>query len=58
MTSEEFDFDTWFDALAAAALDKCGVDFKDRDAVRADYEAGRDYADVADEIADEYTDLD
>ena len=32
--------------------------FKDRDSVRADYEACRDYADVADEIADEYTDLD
>lgn len=31
MTNEEFDFDTWFDALTAVVLDKCGVEFNDRD---------------------------
>ena len=58
MTNEEFYFDTWFNALAAAVLDKCGVDFKDRDSVRDDYEACRDYADVAEEIINKYADRD
>ena len=56
MTKNEFDFDCWFDSLSAMVLDKCGVDFRDEDAVRDDYEAGRNCADVADEIADEYAD--
>ena len=57
-TKTDFDFDTWFDALAAAVLDKCGVEFNDRDSVLADYNDGRNYADVADEIADEYANCD
>ena len=42
----------------AVVLDKCGVEFNDRDSVLADYNDGRNYADVADEIADEYADCD
>ena len=42
-------------------LDLCtcfvtGVGCRDQDAVRADYEAGRDMFDVVDEIAAEYED--
>lgn len=37
-------------------LDKCGAEFRDEDSVRADYEAGKNCADVADEIAAEYGD--
>lgn len=56
MTKQDFDFDTWFDSLAAFVLDKCGIEFRDRDSVREDYDKGRNCADVADEIADEYAD--
>ncbi|MEW6164417.1 MAG: hypothetical protein AB1642_05080 [Pseudomonadota bacterium] len=44
------------EAQAAMVLDKCGVEFRDEDAVRSDYEAGKNCADVADEIAAEYGD--
>jgi len=54
----EFDFSTWFGALQANVLDRCGVDFKDEDSVRQDYEAGKDVYDVIDEIVAEYGELD
>jgi len=54
MTNEHFDFETWYDNLTAIILDKSGVDFRDEESVRADYDAGKDCADVADEIASEY----
>ena len=54
MTKSEFDFDTWFDNLAMMVLDKAGVEFRDQESVREDYEAGKNLADVADEIAAEY----
>lgn len=54
MTKSEFDFETWFDSLSAMVLDQCGVDFRDEDSVREDYEAGKNCADVADEVAAEY----
>ena len=56
MTKTEFDFDTWFDSLAAMVLDETGFDLRDQDSVRADYDAGRNLADVAEEIAAEYRD--
>lgn len=56
MTKEDFDFETWFDSLAAMVLDKTGVEFRDEESVREDYENGRNLADVADEIAAEYGD--
>jgi hypothetical protein len=54
MQKPEFDFDTWFGVLQSNVLDRTGVDFKDEDSVRQDYEDGRDVYDVIDEIADEY----
>jgi len=54
MTNEHFDFETWFDNLTIIISDRSGVDFQDEESVRADYDAGRDCAEVADEIADEY----
>ncbi len=54
MTKHEFEFDTWFGVLQDQVLDKAGVDFKDEDSVRSDYDAGRDVYDVIDEIAAEY----
>lgn len=56
MDKHDFDFVTWFDCLAAMVLDKCGFEFRDEDSVRGDYEAGKNCADVADEIAAEYAD--
>jgi hypothetical protein len=58
MDKYEFDFDTWFESLAAMVLDKTGVGFRDRDSVRGDYEGGKNCADVADDIAAEYGDCD
>ena len=56
MDKGDFDFDTWFDNLAMMVLDKCGVEFRDEESVRGDYEAGKNCADVADMIAAEYAD--
>ncbi|WP_333709768.1 hypothetical protein [Malikia spinosa] len=54
MTSDDFDFDTWFDTLSLLVLDGAGVEFQDQDSVRNDYETGRNVHDVADEIIAEY----
>ena len=56
MTKNEFDFETWFDNLSMMVLDLAGIKFDDKDAVKEDYEQGRNLADVADEIAAEYRD--
>ena len=58
MVKGEFDFDTWFESLAATVLDKTGVEFTDEDSVRGDYEAGKNCFDVANDIATEYEDCD
>lgn len=54
MTKTEFDFDTWFGVLQSNVLDRSGVDFKDEDSVRDDFDNGRDVYDVIDEIVAEY----
>lgn len=54
MTKHEFDFDTWFDTLSLIVLDRTGVEFRDADSVRGDYDEGRDVYDVIDEIVAEY----
>ena len=54
MTSSDTEFDTWFDTLQLHVLDATGVQFRDRDSVRGDYDAGKDVFDVIDEIVDEY----
>lgn len=58
MVKGEFDFETWFANIAIMVLDKTGVDFKDEESVRGDYEAGKNCSEVADEIAAEYGDGD
>ena len=35
-------------------LDRTGVEFKDKDSVREDYDEGRDVFDVVDDIVAEY----
>lgn len=54
MTNNDTDFDAWFDTVAAHVLGRAGVDFKDRDSVKDDYDRGRDAFDVIDEIVAEY----
>lgn len=54
MTNDDTDFDTWFGVLQVNVLDQTGVDFKDEDAVRDDFGAGRSVYDVIDEIVAEY----
>lgn len=54
MTNDDTDFDTWFGVLQVNVLDRTGVDFKDEDSVRGDYDDGRDVYDVIDEIVAEY----
>ena len=47
-------FDDWFDTLSMHVLDRTGVEFKDKDSVREDYDEGRDVFDVVDDIVAEY----
>lgn len=54
MKKRDCDFDTWFDTLAIMVLDRCGVEYRDEESVRGDYEDGRDVYDVIDEIVAEY----
>lgn len=56
MTNADTDFETWFDILSMNVLDRAGVDFKDRDSVRHDFDKGADVFDVIDEIVAEYGD--
>jgi len=56
MTKKDFDFETWFDSLVMIVLDKSGFNLRNEESVRKDYDAGRDCAVVADEIAGEYMD--
>ncbi len=53
MDKFDTDFDTWFDCLCINLLD-AGIDFKDRDAVRSDYDDGQNMYDVVEAIVQEY----
>lgn len=55
MTKAEFDFDTWFESLSMMVLDETGFEFRDAESVRADYDAGKNLAEVAAEISAEYS---
>jgi hypothetical protein len=57
MEKPEFSFETWFGTLQTIVLDRTGVDFKDEDSVRQDYEDGRSVYDVIDDIVAEYGEL-
>ena len=48
--SEGFDFDTWLDNLTVQIGERTGVDFKDGESVRQDYEDDKNMFDVADDI--------
>ena len=52
--SEGFDFDTWLDNLTVQIEERTGVDFKDGESVRQDYEDDKNMFDVADDICIEY----
>lgn len=54
--TQELKFEDWFDNITLLVLDETGFEFKDKESVRADYDAGRDLHDVAAEIAAEYKD--
>lgn len=54
MDKDSHIFDDWFCVIKANVLDRTGVDFKDEDSVRKDYEDGWDAYDVIDEICRGY----
>lgn len=54
MNKSDTDFETWFDTLKINVLERSGVEFRDADAVRGDYEDGKNVYDVIDEIVAEY----
>lgn len=53
MTKDDIEFEAWFEILRDDLAGR-GVTFSDTDAVRGDYESGRNVWDVVDEIANEY----
>ncbi len=53
MTKDDTTFEDWFDYMASYLADS-QIDFRDEDSVREDYEAGKDFHDVADSIKLEY----
>lgn len=53
MDKYDTDFDTWFSCLQVNLLD-AGIDFKDEDSVRDDFNNGKNMYDVVDEIKAEY----
>ena len=57
MQNTDVDFETWFGVLQSNVLDRTGVDIKDEDAFRDDYDTGRDVFDVIEEMVAEYQDV-
>ena len=53
MTKIDTDFDSWFEALQLSLFER-NINYRDREAVRDDYDAGLDVYVVADGIALEY----
>lgn len=54
MTKNDCDFETWFDNLSMHVLDATGVEYRDQESVKKDYENGADLFDVVDAIGAEY----
>lgn len=54
MTNLDTDFETWFNYLRINVLELSGVEFRDRDSVRDEYNNGDNMVDIANSIADEY----
>lgn len=53
MTNKDTDFQTWFDCLVMNLLD-AGIEFRDSDSVKDDYNKGENMFDVVDSIIQEY----
>lgn len=53
MNRNDIDFESWFDMIQLMLADD-GINFRDADSVRDDYDNGKDLYDVADEIKAEY----
>jgi len=53
MDNTDTDFGTWFSCLQVNLLD-AGINFKDENSVREDFNAGKNMYDVCDKIIDEY----
>jgi hypothetical protein len=53
MDNTTVDFDEWFEHLEML-LSEEGINFQDQDAVREDFNAGKNIFDVCDEIKAEY----
>ena len=51
---DEYTFEQWFIHLQEMVFDRTGVQFRDKDSVIEDYEDGKHFDDVAEEIALEY----
>lgn len=58
MNKTDTDFETWFDTLAINVLERSGVEFRDRESVKEDYEQDKNVYDVIDEIVAEYGETD
>lgn len=54
MNKRDAEFDDWYSVLQMHVLDNTGIEFRDEEAVREDYDAGKDVFDVIDEITAEY----
>lgn len=54
MTKQDLDFEVWFGVLQANVRYRTGVNFRDRDSVREDYDQGVSVYDVIDDICAEY----
>lgn len=50
-------FETWFHHLRREVMKRTGVGFQDEDAVRFDYEEGKDVQEVIDDIVKEYGEI-
>ena len=55
MSNENLSFDDWFNILQINVLEKTGIEIRDEDAFREDYESDRDVYDVIDEMVIEYS---
>lgn len=56
MDNSQISFEAWFDLLGDLLKDEHGIDFRDSDSVRADYDEGKDVYAVVEDIRAEYED--
>ena len=51
---DDYDFETWYSNLRVLFLEKVGFDFDDKSSVVEDYNNGKHFSDVSEELALEY----